>query len=352
MSVRLRTWKDATGRTKSAWLVDVVFEHADGSEQRVKKFSPVSTRRGAEEYERQIRAQLLAGTYGVARGVVPTLAEFAPRFLEHADTNNKKSSARAKRQILDDHLAPAFGTWRLNQIGAGDVETFKAGRLRAGLAAKTINNILTVLGRLLGLAEEWDVIKRAPKIVWLRAGRPDFDFLTFDEAPRLVAGADSEWVPMIQLVLNTGLRQGELLALRWDCVGPLALQVRRAVWRGKEGTPKGGRSREVELNDTARRALASLPGGRTGYVFGGATPGQCKWPLYRACSTAGLRRIGWHVLRHTFASHLVMRGVPLKAVQELLGHATIEMTMRYAHLSPAVRMDAVRTLDTAGGTAH
>jgi site-specific recombinase XerD len=59
----------------------------------------------------------------------------------------------------------------------------------------------------------------------------------------------------------------------------------------------------------------------------------------------GLRRIGWHVLRHTFASHLVMRGVPLKAIQELLGHASIEMTMRYAHLAPDVAREAVKLLD-------
>jgi len=59
---------------------------------------------------------------------------------------------------------------------------------------------------------------------------------------------------------------------------------------------------------------------------------------------AGLRQIGWHVLRHTFASHLAMRGVALKAIQELLGHSTMEMTMRYAHLSPDVRRDAVRLL--------
>ncbi len=64
---------------------------------------------------------------------------------------------------------------------------------------------------------------------------------------------------------------------------------------------------------------------------------ECKWPMWRACKKAGLRNISWHVLRHTFTSHLVMKGVPLKAVQELMGHATIEMTLRYSDLSPEGR---------------
>jgi integrase len=67
--------------------------------------------------------------------------------------------------------------------------------------------------------------------------------------------------------------------------------------------------------------------------------------LASACKAAGIRRVMFHVLRHTFASHLVMRGVPMKAVQELLGHSSIDMTMRYAHLSPNVRREAVAALD-------
>jgi site-specific recombinase XerD len=77
----------------------------------------------------------------------------------------------------------------------------------------------------------------------------------------------------------------------------------------------------------------------------------CKWPLLRACKLAGVPAITWHVLRHTFASHLAMRGAPLKAIQEPLGHTTIEMTMRYAHLSPQVGVDAVALLHSRGTSA-
>jgi site-specific recombinase XerD len=133
------------------------------------------------------------------------------------------------------------------------------------------------------------------------------------------------------------------------------------VARGEVSTPKNGKQREIPLCDEARTALKRHRHLRGELVFCDEdgdmlTKGECKHPLWRACKRAGLRRIGWHTLRHSFASHLVMRGAPIKAVQELLGHATIEMTMRYSHLSPDVRRDVVRLLDrahhvpTSGGT--
>jgi site-specific recombinase XerD len=74
-----------------------------------------------------------------------------------------------------------------------------------------------------------------------------------------------------------------------------------------------------------------------------------KHPLLRALRRAGVSRpegsIGWHDLRHTYGSHLAMRGVALKVIQELMGHATIEMTMRYAHLSPEARESAVQEME-------
>jgi len=160
---------------------------------------------------------------------------------------------------------------------------------------------------------------------------------------------------MVTLGLKAGLRQGELLALRREDVDLVAgrLVVRQAVACGVVGSTKSRKNRETPLSRDAVRTLKAHRHLRGPLVFCDRdgemlTKGVCKWPLWRACKRAELRRIGWHVLRHSFASHLAMRGVPLKAVQELMGHATIEMTMRYAHLSPGVRRDAVNLLDGSG----
>ncbi len=162
---------------------------------------------------------------------------------------------------------------------------------------------------------------------------------------------------MIVLALNTGLRLGELLALKWDAVDLKAgrLHVREAVALGLVGTPKSGRCREVPLNETALAALREHRHLRGPLVFCSddgrmLTNDEAKGPLRRARARSGVAHLGWHALRHTFASHLVMRGVSIKAVQDLLGHATLEVTLRYAHLSPDVTRNAVLALDTGGDT--
>ena len=349
----------AARKMKGAWWVDFRYEG-----QRIRKKSPVDNKRGAEEYERKLRQQLLDGTFGKEEACnekeMPTIEQFAVEFLTtYARTNNKPSEVLAKEIIFRRHLIPALGKLRLDELDARTIERYKADKLEAGLHPKTINNQLTVLRRMLAIAAEWQLLEHVPKVKWMKAPPPEFDFLDFHEAERLIKAADDEWRSMITLALKTGLRQGELLALRWDDVDLVTgrLVVRRNVVRGIIGTPKSGKQREVPLSPSAVKTLKGHRHLRGELVFcdeSGAMlrPSECVWPLWRACKRAGIRGVRWHALRHTFASHLVMRGVPLKAVQELLGHATIDMTMRYAHLAPVVHREAVAHLDRAIPAGH
>ncbi len=353
MSVRLRKWKDKEGRVQEVYVVDIKFKHASGKLERVRVVSPVQTRRAAEQYERQVRDQLLNGTFRKEQIEVPTLEEFKERFLTYSANNNKPSQLYAKECTLKNHLLPALGKTRLDRIGFPQAEQYKAQKLKSKLSPKTVNNHLAILRKLLAVAVEWGALQYIPRIKLLRVPKPEFRFLSFEEAERLVASAESEWAPMLTIALKTGMRIGELLALQWEDVDLVTgrVVVRRTLWNGQEGTPKGGRNREVPLSEVAIAVLKKHRHLRSHYVFCHAdgsrlTHSEVKGVVEKTVRRAGIpQHLTWHSLRHSFASHLVMRGVPLKAVQELLGHATIDMTMRYAHLSPHINKDAVKLLD-------
>ncbi len=319
-------------------------------------FGLPDTKRGAQEAElREVNRVISTNVVKVEPPVekeVPTVRDFATIYLDVSRVNNKPSSVTTKRRVLKRHLIPQLGDKRLDQVDYAAIEDLKI-HLATTLCAKSINNILTILRRMLVIAKKRGIIDVVPEVEWLKAPAPSFDFLTFDEAERVLRGADGEWGTMLLVALRTGLRHSELIGLRWEDVDLVAgqLSVRQAIVDGHVGTPKSGRGRHIPLGDEVLRALKRHRHLRGPLVFcvqsGRALKkGETKHPLWRACKRAGIRRIGWHACRHTFASHLVMRGVTLKAVQELLGHATITMTMRYAHLAPEIKRDAVRLLDS------
>lgn len=361
-----------TRKENGRWYYRKWVRLPDGTKRRIfgtpRSFNLPNNRAGAEEAERRAIAAVLAGEPSPSRAQaeptssVPTLSEFEPTFLEHSRAKNKPRTVNSKAQILRDHILPALGSKRLDLITYAVIEDFKHELVRAiddappgkGLSGKTANNVLTILRRLIMLAKKRGHVSAVPEIEWLRNDRPDFDFLDFEEADRLVAGADDagDWRAMIHVALRTGLRQGELLALRWDDVDleRRRIVVARSVSRGAITAPKGNRPRTVELGEIVTAVLRGHRHLRGQLVFCDAdgemlSAGACKHPLYRAARRAKLRRVGWHVLRHTYASHLAMRGASPKAIQELLGHATLEMTMRYMHLSPATKQAAAQLLD-------
>lgn len=337
----------------------------DGSKQRVygtpRRFNLPNTRFGAEEAERRAIQEVIDGKPSVQQSAAPacpTVDEFVPIFMQHSRAKNKPRSINSKEQILRDHILPVFGAKRIDQVTYAEIDDFKLalveseyrGRRRSH---KTINNILTVLRRLLVIAKKRGHVVAVPEFEWLTVEEQDFDFLTFEELDRLVASADSgEWRARIYLAALTGLRQGELLALRWDDVDleRYRITVARSTSRKITTSPKSRKGRIIEIGETARALLRAQRHLRGPFVFADQdgnqlTDGDTKWPLWRACKRAGLRRIGWHVLRHTYASHLAMLGASPKTIQEQLGHATLDMTMRYMHLAPATKAAAARLLD-------
>jgi integrase len=365
MSVRRREYKDPkTGKASEVWTVDIKWKHLDGRIERVRKVSPVNTRRGAEKYEADIREALLAGKWGVQEVTRQTLAEFASNFVEtYATTNNKASEVHSKRRFLRKHLLPYLGKLCLDQITTMKIEEYKKAKTAEGYKPKTVNNHLAVLRKLLNVAVEWKMLtaQQLPKVKALKVGEQDFDWLSFEEATALVKAADDpQWKAMIVVGLKTGLRLGELRALRWKDINFQAgrLTVKQAAWEEVVGTPKNGKAREVPLSQECLEALQVQKKRSRGQLVFSGPEGEllpvsgCVWALRRVCRLAGLRRIGWHALRHTFASHLVTLGAPLKAVQELLGHSSLAMTMRYSHLSVTVRKDVVALLDSATPEGH
>lgn len=361
MSVRRQKRTNKKGETRTFWIVDVAHVAADGKETRVRHVPRDQTHAGAKRREREIIRELEAGTYGKRKISNPTFAAFALEYERERLTRSrlKPSSIDIYKRTIKGSLIPHFGHMRLDAIDARAIEAFKAKKIEEEnlhgrpYSKHTINNQLIKLKTMLRIAAKWGALRSTPEIVRLKAGKKRINFLDFEEAEAFKAMLRREprWHALFCTALNTGMRIGELIALRWDNV---SLSRRRLLvcetnWRGHIGSPKGGISRTIPLNDEAYAVLKKHRHLRGPLVFCQASgkeldPKTCRDALVRICRRAQVKAVKPHDLRHTFASHLVMRGVPLKAVQELLGHANIEMTMVYAHLTPDFREEAVARL--------
>jgi integrase len=346
----------AVRRIRNRWYVDFRFQHGGGRIERVRKRSPISSKAGAEEYERQLKTAMLEPLPTPKE--VPKFSAFAAEFMTtYVVANNKPSEQSAKASILKHHLLPAFGELRLDAIRMHPIEMLKAEKLATGLSRKRVNNILACLGKILRYGHETEVLASVPKIKLLKLEPQKFDFLTFEELERLLHAMkdDAERRAMFLLGGEAGLRQGEIIALEWGDIDLVAghLTVRRSVWRGIVGSPKSGRDRKVPLTSRLAAALRAHRHLRGERVFSQRdlspfTQSSVEAALRYACKRAGLRPIGSHVLRHTFCSHLAMRGAAPKAIQELAGHSTLAMTLRYMHLAPTALREAIELLNIFG----
>lgn len=319
--VACRTWETlvTTRKLNGKWYADFRFQHVDRTVERIRKRSPNQSKAGAEEFERQLRTAMLAPTHTTKE--VPTFADYADDFMNtYVLANNKPSDRSMKASILKHHLLPVFGEMRLDAIKMHAIEILKADLLAKGLSRKRVNNILACR-KMLRYAHDIEILGVVPRVKLLKLPPQKFDFLTFEELGRLLDAVkdDPERMALLLLGSEAGLRQGEMIALEWGDLDLVTgtMTVQRSSWRGQIGTPKSGRERKVPLTTRLRAALKVHRRLRSDLVFCHAdgrpfTQSAIEAALRFACKRSGLRPIGSHVLRHTFCSHLAMRGAAPK----------------------------------------
>ena len=258
-----------------------------------------------------------------------------------------------KRSYHDDvfRMEPLLARFReraADSITPQEFEHFLTERAEENeWAAATVNRYRALISLIYRLGIENGKVKENPArlVKHRQENNARVRWLTADEETRLRAVVSErcpEHLPELDLALNTGLRLSEMYSLAWENVS-LARSVLTVL------RSKNGEMRHVPLNSLALAALAELRkrGDGTGPVIrnlkGEPLAGQRFW-FEPAVDKAKIRGFSWHCLRHTFASRLVMAGVDIRTVQELMGHKSIQMTVRYAHLAPKHTLAAVERL--------
>jgi integrase len=344
----------AVRKLRDTWWVDFRF-----STIRYRKRSPDNSRQGALVYESTLRQTLARGD-AIDRVAdeakkTETFEQFARKWFDsYVIPNNKFSEQRTKKYVLNAALIPFFGKLLVGEIGAYHIERYKAHELKNGITNKTLKNRLTVLNKCLCTAYEWlELGTNPPKIKWPKVSPARTDYLSPDECELLLSRAEGVLHEMLLTTLRTGMRQGELKGLQWSSIDwqnrIVAVRHSRCDYRKILGSTKSNRERYIPLDIDVYQMLHERKKD-TGYVFLDADKAvfdnkRLNRRLAKLCKKAGLRKITWHVLRHTFASQLAMRGVPMPTVQALLGHAHITTTMRYTHVAPSSLRTAIDMLN-------
>jgi integrase len=354
------------------WQID----YFDPTGKRVRKSF---TKKKDAEAELAKRVSLIAEKryLDVKKDYMTTLEQIITKYEENY--RDQPSFDSTKRFCLT-RFRESFGKdTRAENIRYVDVETYQKhlkrlptrnGTVRTDAA---VNREISCLRHMFNKAVEWEMIESSPfnrgKSLIIKENNQRLRFLSEEEAGRLLAECPRHLKQIVVCALNTGMRKGEILKLKWSQIknGLIYLQ------KTKTNNP-----RQIPVNDTLEDLFREIRveqglGGEYVFMF---TPGECRLkgseplrirndmrPLparitcinvsfHAALSRAGIEDFKFHDLRHTFASWLIMNGANLKTVQELLGHKNIAMTMRYAHLSQQHKKEAVNLLNGMGASKN
>jgi integrase len=307
------------------------------------------TKRQAEAWLRDVLSQARHGTLpGMVRSGA-TFADAAEEWLRYVeeDRERKPSTVRDYRSVLNSRLLPVFGSMQIEAITPAEIERWR--RSLTGLSNRTKNKLLIVMHGIFrraqtayGLAA--NPLARVEKHPQRSSG--DIEVFGPEEVWALVRAAASEQDGALFLTAAfTGLRMGELIALHWrdvDFAGS-TIRARASYGAGQLTTPKSGRVRAVPMAPDVASAIAQLGrrehwtgdddvvfvGEAGGYLDGSALRRRYKTALVRG----ELRALRFHDLRHTFGTRMIAKA-DIRRVQEWMGHADVQTTMKYLHYAP------------------
>ena len=315
--------------------------------ERVGRKSRGFTRDRAKEALKARLGDIAQGKFNLEKTRKPhPFSKLVERYREYGEST-KRAWLEEKHTL--EMFSRLFGETPLSQITTWQVEKWKADR-RKEIKPGSVNRQLTVIKHMFRMVIEWGLATTNPATGVKRFSVNDqrTRFLTEDEIQRFLKACENQitspWLlPLATLALNTGMRQGELLGLTWD-----AVDLERGLITVKQ--TKTLRLKTIAINDQARKAPNWLGENRYGdslfmWPWGdliGKT--TVHYAFGEACKAAKIDDFRFHDLRHTLASHLVMAGVDLVTVKDLMGHVGINMTLRYSHLVPEHKAQAVAKL--------
>jgi len=364
MGVTIRQWKDA-------WWV---FVNHKGQRKAKRIGVGEEGKKAAKHVAQKLQARLALGQPAFQEDKTGVkLEEYAETWLERIKHSRKHTTHDDYSKMLDRDISPALRGLDLKDITREKVKALAFEGLKKGQSPKTVQNIILCLSSLLSHAVEDGLLtvnpalkpgKFLPKISKRRGITP----LTREEVAILLGITKvkaSRYYPLLLCAVRTGLRMGELLALRWEDVdfNGRFIQVSRSYTHWKVTTPKSGETRRVDMSKELTQVLKDLLVERQveAAAVGKDMPpwvfcnekGGLLHPhnlrdrvFYGLLKKAGLRQVRFHDLRHTFASLLLQQGESPVYVKEQMGHSSIQVTVDlYGHLIPGGNKQAVDRLD-------
>jgi integrase len=332
----------------------------DGSRQRVLRYENLGEMSRREAAKVLSQKLALAGK-GPVRSRV-TFATIANQWVATVVPMYKPSTQKNHRHILGKHLTPRFGDWAIADVTRQQIQAYVAHLNAAGYAPKTVDHIHDVLSAILRTAVKWGHLAENPSrgvdLPTPRTVKPKWA-LTVEQSSALIQAMPPLARTLVGIALLTGLRRGEVFALRWKNVNleQQHLTVEEAVYEGTVGTPKtnAGR-RRVPLSAGALTLLTEWKPQAKSTNADSLLFSTCsgKWIrpenvlrrwVFPACDRLGMPRATWLTFRRTYASWAHEKGVPGKVVAHLMGHTNADVTINvYTQVMERSLREAVATV--------